>query len=291
MKKINKNFTDRPPSLDSYSNYYIAALQKVINDGRWTDGASSLYSSNSVKEALNSLYNYKCAFCEQRPLGSPAQVEHFRPKNGIRGTTHTGYYWLGYEWSNLLLACGNCNSSKGTNFRLRQAINRVIHPTILPSGEIDEMNNLIICQQLLAEGSMLVNPEIDIPSKHFGYTPNGKIFHYTDKGEESIEVYNLNRDELYVNGRKKIKDDIADKFAKRLERYINGDRTVRVVLDDLNDIISEEIIVPIRDNLSFSEYFKDMLLNFEDYFIIGDPRAALLLRKAFLSVINKLVGV
>ena len=41
-------------------------------------------------------------------------VEHYRPKAGYRQDAEDplgrpGYYWLAYEWSNLLFCCQICN--------------------------------------------------------------------------------------------------------------------------------------------------------------------------------------
>ena len=247
----------------------------------------TLYSAPSVKDALNTLYNRKCAFCDNLPIGSPAQVEHYRPKDGVNGIIHSGYYWLAYEWSNLLLACGNCNSKKSNNFPIRNTSNRVTQPDVDALG-IDENANFILNNPLSLEGAILLNPEIDNPEIHLVFLPSGEIDHLTTRGYESKRHYNLNRDELFVNGRKKKKDDIEAKFLRRLDRYLTGQRSALYVIEDLVDIINEEIIFPISHNLSFSEFLKQMLLNFDSYFVIGHSPSALLLRKAYLRVINNL---
>lgn len=285
MKKVNKNYFARPYSLESVRAPYHSAINKVLSNRGWL--ASTLYRSNSIKIALQGIYNGKCAFCEQVPIGSPAQVEHFRPKDGINGVIHTGYYWLAFDWSNLLLACGNCNSSKGTHFQIFNEGARVTEPSVLSDG-IDEDANFIRNIPLILERPKLLNPEIDNPQKHLVYTPDGEVVHLSDMGEESKIRYNLNRDELFVNGRKKKKDDIEIKFLKRLDRYQNGERGANIVITELIDVINEDILKPISENLSFSEYFKQMLLYFDDFFIIGDPKSAILLRHSFLKVINEL---
>jgi uncharacterized protein (TIGR02646 family) len=48
-----------------------------------------------------------CSYCE-RTIPASLAVEHKLPKTGA-------YQHLEHEWRNLLLACSNCNSSKGTN--------------------------------------------------------------------------------------------------------------------------------------------------------------------------------
>jgi hypothetical protein len=288
MKKVNKNFLVRPDSLLSIRAPYNTAINEVLAAGGWTAAASKLYRAPTVKAALDSIYNQKCAFCENKPVGSPAQVEHYRPKNGVKDLVHTGYYWLAYEWSNLLLACGNCNSTKGTNFPIINTPNRVVTPSLLPSGAINEVNNFINNSPLNLEAPVLINPELDDPNKHLAYLPSGRITHLSTRGDVSIEKYNLNRDELFTNGRLLKRNIIEEKFLKRLERYVNAERNAATVIEDLIDVIIEDIVNPISQNLSFSEFYKQMLLNYEDFFIIGHQPSSLILRRAFLKVIHSI---
>ena len=54
-------------------------------------------------------------FCESKVSHiAYGDVEHFRPKAGYRQRpedplVQPGYYWLAYEWSNLLFCCQLCN--------------------------------------------------------------------------------------------------------------------------------------------------------------------------------------
>jgi uncharacterized protein (TIGR02646 family) len=285
MKKVRKDYTNPPLSLRSGRAPYYNAIRGVLANRGWFADASELYRSDSVKGDLNLIYNGKCAFCEQTPAGSPPQVEHFRPKGGVTGVDHTGYYWLAYEWSNLLLSCGNCNSTKGNNFDLFNNVDRVEYPSILSDG-IDEYANFILHRPLIIERPKLLNPEIDDPQRHLAFTPSGEIFHLSDRGEESKIRYNLNRDELYVNGRKTKRDGIESKFLTRLNRYETRERNATTVIQDLIDVINEDIIQPINNNSSFSEFYKQMLFNYDDFFIIGDVKSATLLKFAFLNVIK-----
>jgi uncharacterized protein (TIGR02646 family) len=288
MRKVNKNFLRRPLSLRSHRTPYQNAITAVINYPGWFANASALYKSEPVLNALKTIYNEKCAYCEQKPLGSPAQVEHFRPKDGVNGCNHTGYYWLAYEWSNLLLACSNCNSHKRTHFPIQNA-NRVSEPTLI-AGSINEKDNFILGLTLQQEGGMLLNPEIDDPSKHLVFLPSGKIDFLTARGDISIQRYDLNRDELWLNGRKKIIDELMEKFSRRLDRYVSRRISASIVLDELLDIIYENIWTPIINNLSFSTFYRQVLLEFDIFFVHpqGNQRAALLLRMAFLKFIKSL---
>src|SRR5712691_64505 len=43
-----------------------------------------VYSHDSVKNALNELFHFKCAYCESFcGATQPLEVEHFRPKSGV----------------------------------------------------------------------------------------------------------------------------------------------------------------------------------------------------------------
>ncbi len=93
----------------------------------------SYYNHKTVLEPLEKIHYNKCSFCETyiRPVDTP-QVEHYRPKNRLKDDpTHSGYYWLGHEWNNLLLACPACNKAKSSQFPLqgpRVTAPRIFYP-------------------------------------------------------------------------------------------------------------------------------------------------------------------
>jgi uncharacterized protein (TIGR02646 family) len=68
-----------------------------------------------MRSVLFDAFLGKCAYCEvQFVLDQTGDVEHFRPKAGVvdehdQRVDHPGYYWLAYEWSNLLPSCSKCN--------------------------------------------------------------------------------------------------------------------------------------------------------------------------------------
>lgn len=78
------------------------------------DFDTGIYSNKEVKDNLIAIQDYKCCFCESK-IGhiSYGDVEHFRPKAGWvqddEQLNRPGYYWLAYEWENLLLSCQLCN--------------------------------------------------------------------------------------------------------------------------------------------------------------------------------------
>jgi uncharacterized protein (TIGR02646 family) len=71
------------------------------------------YRSDDVKGALYTLSGGKCAYCESKIFGDGSrEVEHYRPKGGIDGIVHPGYWWLAHDWENLLPTCPACNKSR-----------------------------------------------------------------------------------------------------------------------------------------------------------------------------------
>jgi len=265
MKKVNKNMTSRPVSLCFGRHYYDTAINELGTQKRWPTNSSGIYKSDSVKNNLDLIYHGKCAFCNQIPKGSPLQVEHFRPKNGVMNEVHSGYYWLGYEWTNLLYACGNCNSKKNTNFPILPGGLRIICPTWINVNQFELNDCLITSSCLKNERHTLINPEIDNPEEHLFYEADGKIAHLDTRGEVSIRMYNLNRDELYLDGRKKILDSVIIKFAKRLKRYSDGNFTCKSTCSQIIDIIEEDILNPIYMKDSFDHFRYTIFKNFDIY--------------------------
>jgi len=79
----------------------------------------SIYGDPTVKNALSTAQHGKCAFCEAKITHVQyGDVEHLRPKAGFRrggSLVRPGYYWLAYDWNNLLLACQICNQRHKRN--------------------------------------------------------------------------------------------------------------------------------------------------------------------------------
>jgi hypothetical protein len=73
---------------------------------------SAIYGA--LKDSLKSYFAAKCAYCESSfDAVAWGDVEHYRPKRGVSGEDHRGYYWLAYNERNLLPSCQLCNQGKG----------------------------------------------------------------------------------------------------------------------------------------------------------------------------------
>jgi len=126
MISVNKSKVNKPTKLD---NEQIAKkLLKIKDEGKPGEKINDLYNDDDVRNALNQLYHNKCAYCEglTNTAKFTSRIDHYRPKNGIKGVTnHKGYYWLGYEWTNLLPTCEKCNIKKSNQFPLKDETTRI----------------------------------------------------------------------------------------------------------------------------------------------------------------------
>jgi uncharacterized protein (TIGR02646 family) len=134
-----------------------------------------------VRIVLTEALYGKCAYCESKVSGGAIlDMEHFRPIRSIaEARYHTGYWWLAYEWLNILAVCRNCNSSKGNRFPLETERLRARNP-----GEERREDNL------------LLDPTVDDPSVHLVFNLDGTASSETNRGQGSIAVLDLNRASL-----------------------------------------------------------------------------------------------
>lgn len=173
------------------------------------------YNHKDVKDALTKIYNRKCCFCEQEV--EYFEVEHYRPRNGVKGLSgHPGYGWLELEWSNLLYACKICNAgtgAKSTKFPIANESNRVSAYSGIAT------DNSASSPFLIAEGALLLHPEIENPEEHLTVLPNGQLqaINNSPKGIATIEVCNLNRDSLCLEERKVTIDSLCKSLVEEFE--------------------------------------------------------------------------
>lgn len=128
--------------------------------------ASEKYRQKQIQEVLKIMFHGKCGYCESyiEHVSDP-HIEHYRPKSRFPALT--------FDWNNLLLACGKCNSTpyKGDKF--------------------PEAN----------EGGPIVNPCIDNPEDHFGFIYDiqaklATVVAKTTRGRTTEKLLGLNRNAL-----------------------------------------------------------------------------------------------
>lgn len=229
MISVKKDFANIPAqlSLESCKEKIKEALTEKNNH----KFSKYYYGGEDVKDALNTLYHKKCAYCETNTsAGASLQVEHFRPKAKVievpfDKTTelgHRGYYWLGYEWSNLLLSCAKCNEqgAKGNHFPIADESYRITTHSLTSTNELDRTKCVITCAELANEKPLLLNPETDEVEEHFVFLPDGTIKGFTDEGRKTVEIMKLNREDLVLARKKKV-DDIFNAIRRDLISFLD----------------------------------------------------------------------
>lgn len=234
----------------------------------------------------------KCYYCEsQAEKAMKLQVEHYRPKAGIakkdnNEKLHKGYYWLGMEWSNLVLACPNCNGrgAKGNRFPIR-GIRAIKTNPVNELLELDRSGCLISAQALKDEDPLLLNPEVDDPADYMTFDMCSIIKgHGTDpeRGDVSAEIYQLNRPILIgyrLSVWEEIKRDILEDIAMhQLGHYLERD------LEVLWEKASRKLIRASAADQEFSLWVSYINDHIED-FIKSDipPEYQGIFRKSYLS--------
>lgn len=160
---------------------------------RYNEGLATLstdrdiYAADSVKKQLIADQHGKCCFCEADfTANSFGDVEHFRPKGGYTTTfgnqklQRPGYYWLAYEWDNLLFSCEVCNRREKRNY----------FPV---ADETKRVKNHL--SNVADEEPLLINPTLSDPEEHISFNQHIPVPLDT-KGVESIRGFGLDRDEL-----------------------------------------------------------------------------------------------
>lgn len=145
------------------------------------------YNRRAVKDLLIKMHNWKCCYCENRfRYRADLHVEHFRPRSGVRQTHFQkndelpGYYWLAYDWENLLLSCGACNCT----------YKRTLFPLANPKKRARSHRD-----DVTKERPLFVNPVAQEPRRHIRFDrdlPRG----ITSRGRMTIDGIGLRRSEL-----------------------------------------------------------------------------------------------
>lgn len=205
MRKIIKDLTDIPESLVvDDRNITHQRRKELIKSGEYFKEKKfdSRYKTPDIKEKLEKLYHFKCAFCEFKV--EQGQVEHYRPK--------TKYYWLAYSWDNLLYSCPNCNQFKGTNF---DVLGQVIGPPQI-TDDLSDINVWSSQRYDSQEKPKLLNPERDELNGRFLFDIQGNVKGNNDsRADYTIETCRLNRDFL-VDERRRIIEVFRDEVRAEL---------------------------------------------------------------------------
>jgi hypothetical protein len=264
------------------------ALVASVRAGNAPVIKEGLYKRKSIKNGVffckSGPFRAKCVYCEsylddfQR-----GDVEHFRPKMGVTDENdapvyltdengnkivneandpipHPGYYWLAYEWTNLLPACTFCNQPTSLKIEIQgETVDRKIgkHCRFPVEGRHSATPN-----EIQDERPLLINPVETDPSQHLDVDiENGLMKHRTPPGEMCIRIFALNeRDRLPEKRRMAILEISAtlDKITHNADPIQQ-----RRALDELKEILAgkHECTAAARAKYaSWFPFFRELLM-------------------------------
>lgn len=195
---------------------------------------SDLYRRPRIKKdfffAKTGPFRGRCAYCECNITDyQRGDVEHFRPKKMVTDASdtiikvtaadgtisdHPGYFWMAYDWKNLLPACVICNQPSDGGIGKRNRF-----PLLAGSYAIDQAG-------VGQEHPLLIHPtdSSDDPAKHLDVDEvSGQLTHSSPRGKACIEIFGLNHRDQLVAARKTAINDVKAEFAK----IVLGDANVR----------------------------------------------------------------
>lgn len=224
------------------------ATRKIINIWEEKGAVTSAdFDSGLWSELKNYLLDHvfdgKCAYCETnlRQARQYGDADHFRPKGAVtyrekpereckrvKGTiedhsgpavkvvSHPGYFWLAYNWKNLLPACQKCNSGRGKQDQFPIRASRYFFNSRQSEGMLDDLGAKGLqsvkdpdLYYLLPEAldgiekPLLLHPYFgDNPADHLEFDPTGNVRarvidgKASEIGLHSIVVYDLEDPDL-----------------------------------------------------------------------------------------------
>lgn len=224
---------ERGPEPAALATVRVAALLRVrpiAAAGKLdSDAVGQAYSV--VKRDLWTQQLMRCCYCEGQVQCDYSDVEHFRPKaraDRQDGTSHTGYWWLAWTWTNLLFSCASCNRSGKNDLFPLEAGSVPLVPEEQPPGK---------------ERSTLIDPCDEDPVELIQFVFDGTHWqpvgrNGSRRGQRTIEILKLARADLltlydaHVTDHVKPRIDAAQEaIARRDELLISATwRRVRALL-------------------------------------------------------------
>lgn len=260
------------------------AIKPSIYKGEKTVNGQKIHE---VREVLKVIYYNKCAYCEN--IEYKPEIEHYRAKKSVTGITHNGYYWLCYEWTNLLPSCRYCNTEggKGNDFPIMG--NRVTAPTFDTQGNL----NFDACKAenspLIDEQPYLFHPEIDENVEdNFEFLINGAMrgVDYQGRGRQTIRICNLNRDNLLAV-RQVIIDDYFGQISNQLNLYFENSMNYELLKKQLL-LIFLKIKINSKPEKKFSALSKYIQQHFNSIIVplFPTPKQRLIIQNAYRQFQN-----
>jgi hypothetical protein len=180
-------------------------------------------------------FHGKCAYCETLIAENhPGDLDHFRPKGQVTDANHKpllvrdhlgvehphpGYYWMAYDWRNLLPACEDCNRPS----KAKTQGNRIGKWDYFP---VKNFRATSPGEEELEE-PLLIHPVLEDPERHLAIDDDAMFEALTPEGQKCIDVFGLNDREALVDSRKAVFRETKDKVLLLAQAAYHGSQEVR----------------------------------------------------------------
>jgi len=255
----------------TWSQRAETATEKVVDSfEEWLDSESETpfdpkFDTSIWKDLkdwlLANVFYQKCAYCEREISGYYGDAEHYRPKGAVKRKkpgggferidvqllnpkggrfvtkTHPGYFWLAYDWRNLVPSCVFCNSGQGKNERFdaqryvvmakcKKQETDALSPSLRPRQSKKWPGYYYLTPAGLdaRESPLLLNPLNAIderhPSKHLRFGVRGTVTAVDGStlGSTSIETFQLKNDRLRV-ARQQAQETFRSKYYDAMRHF------------------------------------------------------------------------
>lgn len=206
---------------------------------------SDLYRRKSIKKdvyfAKGGPFKGRCAYCESYITDfQHGDVDHFRPKKGVtdengnpvminragdQKEAHPGYYWLAYNWRNLLPSCVACNQPR------EDGVGK--HNRFPVKGGRYAIND----QDIANESPLLLNPlnpDDEDPEEHLGVDLDSGFMTFKNgsaRGEACIKIFGLNKRDQLVSDRRTAIDAVRAKYTEII--YARDDEERQILYQEI----------------------------------------------------------
>ncbi len=258
MISVRKNPNEIPPILQSDQTQQ--AIETLLEIGKFVGYPRlDILMHEQVLGKLLEIHYNKCAFCEEGISieESTAFLAHYRSPEL--------YYWLVYEWTNLLPVCEECKLYEDSQFPIMNKQKRVKTPP-------NDRNLWRIDSNIhLAEAPLIINPELDIPEKYIAIDREGNLqpIKRNLRATSTITAYKINMGSSAV-ARHRIIRQITQKLYQAATTLLEETKrypTPLPLLKKYFDPILKELNTMAAQRTPHAMMGKNMLFNFEYFFI------------------------
>ncbi|MDX0531515.1 AAA family ATPase [Sinorhizobium medicae] len=173
----------RSPAAEAYRGDVASYLDQTNREERPPRLPNSILEESQLRHSLGRLFGNNCAYCGTY-VGTSGAIDLFRPAQGAEGAkgevAFQHYCWLALDWANLYLACADCVREKRNRFPAS------------PRGPV----RATVSRLRRVEQGTLLDPCCDAPYEHLRITRNGQLVGRSPRGDLTIDILDLNRDDL-----------------------------------------------------------------------------------------------